>query len=147
MASDYKSADDIFECRMCGDCCKGFGGTYVTGTDIEQISAFIGSDPKKFTDKYCDPSGSRFVLTRGEDGCCIFFDKEKQCTIHPVKPYMCRAWPFIGPVIRQPENWNAMANSCPGMKKNIPEQALKQIVSREKEKLDSAWKAGQQKED
>ncbi len=66
---------------------------------------------------------------------CIFFDKEKQCTIHPVKPYMCKAWPFIDTVIRHPENWNMMANSCPGMKKDIPKEALEKIVGHEKEKL------------
>ena len=140
MASEYQTADDIFECKLCGDCCKGFGGTYVSGADIEKIAAFIDADAKKFTAMYCDPSGSRFVLTRGEDGCCIFFDKEKQCTIHPVKPYMCRAWPFIKPVSRQPENWNAMANSCPGMKKDIPATDLKRIVTLEKKTLDKAVK-------
>lgn len=139
MDSEFKTADDIFECQLCGECCKGFGGTYVTGEDIKKISEFICFDEKKFIDTYCDPSGSRYVLTLGKDGSCIFFDKEKQCTIHPVKPYMCRAWPFLKAIIKNPENWNIMANSCPGMKKNIPEGSLKQIVKKEKEKLDASF--------
>lgn len=129
MASDYKTPEDIFECRQCGDCCKGFGGTYVTGDDILKIAGYIHSTPDRFTDRYCDRSGSRYVLTTGENGYCIFFDPEKQCTIHPVKPIMCRAWPFIKPVLRAPENWNIMAGSCPGMKKDIPSDALVKIVS------------------
>jgi len=48
---------------------------------------------------------------------------------------MCKAWPFIDTVIRHPENWNMMANSCPGMKKDIPKEALEKIVGHEKEKL------------
>ncbi len=139
MVSDYKEADDIFDCKLCGDCCKGFGGTYVTHADIEKICSFLGSDPEHFKENYCDPSGSRFVLTLGKDGCCIFFDKEKQCTIHPVKPYMCRAWPFLKTIIKNPENWNVMSNSCAGMKKDIPETDLKKIVKKEKRKLDQSF--------
>ncbi|HGY11559.1 MAG TPA: YkgJ family cysteine cluster protein, partial [Desulfobacterales bacterium] len=65
-------------------------------------------------------------------------DKINQCTIHPVKPYMCKAWPFIQTIIKHPENWNAMANSCPGMKKDIPYTDLQKIVATEKEKLDKS---------
>ncbi|OGR55050.1 MAG: Fe-S oxidoreductase [Desulfobacula sp. RIFOXYB2_FULL_45_6] len=129
------TGDDIFSCRQCGDCCKGFGGTYVTARDIGRISAYIGFDPDRFSARYCEKSGSRDVLACGKEGYCIFFDREKQCTIHPVKPYMCKAWPFIEAVIRYPENWNMMANSCPGMKKDIPKEALERIVRREKENL------------
>jgi hypothetical protein len=49
---------------------------------------------------------------------------------------MCKAWPFIQTIILHPENWNAMANSCPGMKKDIPHKDLQEIVALEKEKLD-----------
>ncbi|MDA3790490.1 MAG: YkgJ family cysteine cluster protein [Desulfobacula sp.] len=137
MTSEVKAVSDIFECQLCGDCCNGFGGTYVTKLDIINISRYICFDPEKFITRYCDPSGSRHVLTLGKDGFCIFFDKTDQCTIHPVKPYMCKAWPFIQTIIDHPENWNAMANSCPGMKKNIPYKDLQKIVAKEKEKLDN----------
>ncbi len=137
MTSEVKAAIDIFECQLCGNCCNGFGGTYVTHQDIINISRYIGFDPEKFIPRYCDPSGSRHVLTLGKDGFCIFFDKIIQCTIHPVKPYMCKAWPFIKTIIDHPENWNTMANSCPGMKKDIPYKDLQRIVAREKKRLDN----------
>ncbi|MCP3873204.1 MAG: YkgJ family cysteine cluster protein [Desulfobacteraceae bacterium] len=138
MGSEYKTCDDIFECQQCGDCCNGFGGTYVTKKDIINIANYIKFDPEKFIDRFCDSSGSRYVLTRGKDGYCIFFDKAKQCTIHPVKPYMCKAWPFIQNVIKHPENWDAMSNSCPGMKKGIPHKALLKIIIVETNKLDTS---------
>ncbi len=138
MDSKINIGDDIFECKLCGDCCKGFGGTYVTQQDIRNISNYIQCDEDKFTEKYCDKSGSRFVLTLGPNGCCIFFDSTKQCTIHPVKPYMCRAWPFLKTIIKNPENWNAMSNSCKGMKKDIPDSDLKKIVTKEKKRLDDS---------
>ena len=138
MDSKHKTCDDIFNCQLCGDCCKGFGGTYVSEQDIINISTFINADTEKFVDQYCDRSGSRYVLTLGKEGCCIFFDKTNQCTIHPVKPYMCKAWPFIQTIIKNPENWNAMANSCQGMKKDIPSKDLQKIVNNEKKKLDKS---------
>lgn len=134
MDAEYKTGSDIFECRLCGDCCNGFGGTYVTERGIADISRYIDADPDTFITQYCDPSGSKFVLTRGKDGCCIFFDRVKQCTIHPVKPYMCKAWPFIGTLIKNPENWDIMANSCPGMKKGVPHSKIQSIVKDEKAK-------------
>ena len=127
--TEFKTADDIFQCTMCGECCTGFGGTYVSEQDIIKISAFIHCDSAKFTEKFCAVSGSKYVLTLSENGKCVFFDTEKQCTIHPVKPDMCKAWPFIRTVANHPENWNAMAGSCPGMKKNVPYDTLKTIVS------------------
>ena len=136
MDSKGTTAQDIFECQLCGDCCKGFGGTFVTDQDIGRIASFINADPKTFVSDYCDYSGSRPVLTLGTTGFCIFFDPEKQCTIHPVKPYMCRAWPYIKTIIKNPENWNAMANSCPGMKNDVPPKDLEQIVAHESQKLD-----------
>ncbi len=138
MDSEGQAGDDIFECQQCGQCCKGFGGTYLTEENIAQISEFIQADPNTFISKYCDMSGTRPVLTRGNDGFCIFFNIEKQCTIHPVKPYMCRAWPHIKTLLKNPENWNIMANSCPGMKKDVPHSAIQKIVAIEKEKLDKS---------
>ena len=136
MDSKYQTPEDIFECKLCGECCTGFGGTYVTEQDRVSIASFIHVDPDAFLKDFCDMAGSRPVLTQGKDGRCIFFDTKKQCTIHPVKPYMCRAWPFIQTIIKNPENWNAMAGSCPGMKKDIPYPDLIRIVAKEKARLD-----------
>ncbi len=131
MISEFNTPDDIFKCKKCGDCCTGFGGTYITDKDVKRISEYIQINADIFISKFCDVSGTRHVLTQRENGKCIFFDMEKKCTIHPVKPYMCRAWPFLAVVVQHPENWNAMADSCPGMKKDVPTEALKKIVSKE----------------
>jgi Fe-S-cluster containining protein len=129
--SEFRTADDIFKCIMCGYCCTGFGGTYITEEDIQTIAAFINCDPIEFRLEFCNRSGSKYVLSQSETGKCIFFDHAKKCTIHPVKPRMCRNWPFISTVVTNPENWNVMADSCPGMKKNVHFDALKRIVSSE----------------
>ncbi len=140
MDCKFNTGDDIFECTQCGECCRGFGGTYVTSEDIERISRFIQCDPDTFVPRFCDMSGSRPVLTLGKKGKCIFFDE--LCTIHEVKPYMCRAWPFIQALVDHPENWEAMAGSCPGMKKGVPEESIQRIAALEIKKTAILLKTG-----
>ena len=129
MASKYSIPADIFECKQCGQCCLGFGGTYVTPEDICRISAHIQADPDTFVSRFCDMTGAGPVLTQGPDLRCIFFSDAAQCTIHPVKPRMCRAWPFLETLVKHPENWDAMASACPGMTPSVPAADVIRIVS------------------
>ena len=133
---DSLTADDIFVCQQCGDCCQGYGGTYVTEADIERIAAHIGETPESFLANFCDDSAGKPVLTQNDSGKCVFFGEN--CTIHPVKPRMCRAWPFIANVLREPGTWETMAGACPGIRTGIPEEILKRIVGEELAKLKAA---------
>jgi Fe-S-cluster containining protein len=126
MPSDTLCSDALFKCRNCGECCKGYGGTYLTSSDIDNISRFINSDPKKFADRYCSLSGQRPVLAQREDGYCIFWDR--LCTIHPVKPLMCRKWPFLESILTDPANWLIMADSCPGIQADVDVDMLAKFV-------------------
>lgn len=122
------SCDDLFECTQCGDCCKGFGGTYVTPADIAALAAYLKISPRSVRGKYLVRSGDRMVLAQGADGYCVFC-KEKRCRIHPVKPRMCRAWPFIEGVLVDVANWDAMATTCPGMKTGHPPEKIRRCVA------------------
>ncbi len=124
---------DIFNCQKCGDCCLGYGGTFVTEEDIENIAGYIHADPQCFVKQYCQMSGSRPVLAQGENGYCVFWDGE--CTIHPVKPRMCRSWPFINGVLMDVENWYVMAASCPGIRTDIPADIVKSCVQEELDRM------------
>ncbi|TES94346.1 MAG: YkgJ family cysteine cluster protein [Desulfobacteraceae bacterium] len=120
---------DIFKCRECGDCCKGYGGTYVTEKDIENIAGYINTDLGSFVGNYCRISGEKPVLAQKEDVYCIFWDE--LCTIHPVKPRMCKEWPFIKSVLVDIDNWYIMAGLCPGMRTDIPDRVIKECVRKE----------------
>jgi len=109
--------DDLFRCTLCGDCCRGYGGTYVRREDIAAIARFLAMDPAVFIDGFCRLSGGRYLLAQRADGYCIFWDTV--CRIHPVKPRMCRRWPFIESVVRDAFNWKIMAAACPGMRTDI----------------------------
>lgn len=128
MPSLSLSPDDLFRCKRCGDCCRGFGGTYVSRQDIEAIAAFLATDPADLIDRCCQRSGGRYLLAQRADGYCIFWDQT--CTIHPVKPRMCRRWPFIESVLADASNWGIMAALCPGMRTDVPLERIQDCVRR-----------------
>lgn len=125
MASD---TDNLFQCQRCGRCCRGFGGTYVTDADIEAIAAYLDRPVPAFRARYLRRSGSRLVLAQRDDGYCVFWDA--LCTIHPVKPLMCRRWPFIPAVLKDVANWHAMATTCAGMRTDVPDETIRKVVAR-----------------
>jgi hypothetical protein len=128
MTSSKQVERPLFECRQCGDCCRGYGGTYVTPADIRRIAAHIGTDPESFKRRYCQMSNGRPVLAQAENGYCVFH--QKRCRIHPVKPRMCRRWPFIDAVLEDIGNWKIMGASCPGIRTDLPESVVRKGVAR-----------------
>jgi uncharacterized protein len=124
---DSVSNEEIFICQKCGDCCKGYGGTFVTKKDIIRIADYIGAERDTFVDKYCAVSGNRPVLAQAENGFCIFWDN--LCTIHPVKPKMCKKWPFLESVLTDISNWHIMAGSCPGIKTDTPNNIVRECIT------------------
>ncbi|MDY0132891.1 MAG: YkgJ family cysteine cluster protein [Desulforegulaceae bacterium] len=122
-----KKMSNFFECSQCGDCCSGQGGTYVDKKKIEEIASFLNITIEKLKKEYlCLSSTGRYMIACGKDGKCIFFNKN--CSIHPVKPRMCREWPFIPAVIKVPENWEQMAEACPGIKKQSSRAELNSFI-------------------
>lgn len=123
LSENSKAAEpDIFTCKMCGDCCRGYGGTYVTPEEIEALSTFVGTDSQTFVAQYCRMSGQRPLIRQGDNGYCIFWDK--MCTVHPVKPTMCRKWPYLESVLIDIDNWKIMANSCPGIQIDASDEKI-----------------------
>jgi hypothetical protein len=116
------SADPLFACKQCGQCCKGYGGTYVTWKERVAIANFLGIPRSQLEAEYCVSSGKRFMLAQADDGYCIFF--KQNCSIHPVKPSMCRRWPFIEALLVDIANWRIMSASCPGMRADVDDASL-----------------------
>ena len=116
----------VFSCRQCGECCIGYGGTFVGHRDIERISAYLGIDPETLVERFCCSSGGRWVLAQQDDGHCVFWDG--LCTIHSVKPRMCRKWPYIESLLIDFDNWHIMASMCPGMNREASPGIVKAWV-------------------
>ena len=123
MASNPDNCQQIFDCTLCGDCCRGFGGTYLSDSDIESIAEYVSVAPTQFISDYCTRSGSRFLLRQRPDGYCVFWDKV--CTIHAVKPRMCRQWPYLKSVLVDDINWRSMASMCPGIRTDVPMEKVR----------------------
>lgn len=127
MASDDACAG-LFSCTLCGDCCKGYGGTYLSEADMEAIASHIGVTRERLAKVYTRKSGNRRVIAQGDNGYCIFWDRV--CTIHSVKPRMCRQWPFISSILVDVANWHAMASSCPGMNADAADGKIYECVQK-----------------
>jgi len=121
------SLPEIFHCKKCGDCCYGYGGTFLSEKDIKAIAKYSGTDVKSFLAKYCEFSGTKPILAQDKNGYCIFWDE--LCTIHPVKPDMCKAWPFIKSVLVDAGNWRIMSSMCPGIDADVPDSVVKKCVA------------------
>ena len=136
MTHSTMTSDDVFQCTQCGECCTGFGGTYMTQDDVVRIAAHLGVSQEQFLDEFCQMVDGMPVIAVGEDGRCVFF--KGNCSIHTVKPRMCCAWPFIEAVERVPSNWDLMADACEGIQTGIPHDVIRGIVRKEIDALDMA---------
>ena len=121
-----RSDSPLFACTQCGDCCHGFGGSYLTAAEMNAIAGFLGLSVAEFIKAFCAPSGRRYVLTQGADGYCIFY--QGNCTIHAVKPRMCRQWPYIPGVLVDIANWRVMAALCPGINVDLDDEYIEACV-------------------
>jgi Fe-S-cluster containining protein len=126
MSFDAVTAADLFSCRRCGNCCKGYGGTYLTEAEIDNICRYLAMDRQRFIRHYCQISGGKLLVAQAANDYCIFWDQ--LCTIHPVKPRLCRKWPFIESILADVRNWQIMAASCPGMCTNFNEDQIQKCV-------------------
>ena len=117
---------DFFQCQKCGECCKGYGGVFVNEQEIKHISRYLNMGAESFLTDYCQWSGGRPLIRTSESGYCVFWDKV--CTIHPVKPRMCKIWPFIESILVDPANWDVIRSVCPGVCGNVRSEDLTECV-------------------
>ena len=110
----------VFECKMCGECCRGEGGIIVTKSEIERISNYLNISQKEFIEHYLTrtPSG-KYSIKMSKEGYCIFFNKNKGCIIHKVKPNICRAWPFFKGNLEDVLSFNMAKTYCPGIHRDV----------------------------
>ncbi len=106
----------VFECTMCGQCCEGEGGIILGPRDLERISRGLELDPKTFLVRYGVKRNGKWQIRTGNDGKCIFFRAETGCSVHPVRPDVCRAWPFFRGNMVDAESLYLAKEYCPGIR-------------------------------
>ncbi|MBW2998231.1 YkgJ family cysteine cluster protein [Candidatus Woesearchaeota archaeon] len=83
-----------FICKDCGKCCQWSGGL-LAPKDKEKIAQSLNITTKELQEKYLEEVelfGTKGFRPKSPKpyGPCIFYDKEKHCTIHEVKPELCK---------------------------------------------------------
>jgi Fe-S-cluster containining protein len=105
----------VFECRRCGACCLGRGGVRLDEKQAGEAAAWLRLSPADFTRRYLAPGPPpRDVLT-GNDGFCLFHQADGRCRIHPVKPDVCRQWPFLPALLTRDRAFLEAGQACPGL--------------------------------
>lgn len=106
-----------FQCQAgCTACCDQQGFVYLTPRDLENIAAYVGMTPEAFERKHVYRTRNLLRLRVPRNAQC-FFLKDGGCSIHPVKPVQCRAFPFWPELIEDAKEWHKTARYCPGIGK------------------------------
>jgi Fe-S-cluster containining protein len=104
-----------FQCTRCGKCCTGEPGyVWVNAAELRAVADFRGETVEEVTGLYTRLSSRGRTLREKANGDCVFYDREKGCTIYPVRPRQCRTWPFWDSNVATPEAWQHTCEICPG---------------------------------
>jgi len=63
---------------------------------------------------YTRKVGDQRTLREQANGDCVFYDRQRGCTVYPVRPRQCRTWPFWESNLATPEDWERTESICPG---------------------------------
>ena len=116
MLNDPWYADGLrFRCTRCGHCCTGEPGyVWLNDEEIAALAAFLGETPEAVRGLYTKFAARGLSLREKANGDCVFYDRERGCTVYPVRPRQCRTWPFWESNVATPETWQQTAAECPG---------------------------------
>lgn len=106
----------VFDCRMCGQCCEGEGGIILSPFDLQRLHDGLQLEKQAFLDNYAVYRNGKWQIKTGEDGNCIFFREGKGCSVHSIKPNVCRAWPFFRGNMADAESLYLAKDFCPGIR-------------------------------
>jgi uncharacterized protein len=107
----------VFSCRQCGECCRGEKGILVTTAELEAMAGYLCLSAEDFAARYlvASPLGPQ-LATR--DGACVM-QEGSLCRVHPVKPRICRQWPFLPALLTHADEFEAVKEACPGIGADI----------------------------
>jgi len=124
-------SNPVFQCQLCGDCCCGRGGIFVRPDEVEAMAALLGLSVEEFSRRFVEVSAMGPRLTIAGNGFCVFLMEGNLCQVHPVKPFICRQWPFLPALLVNADELEHAKTACPGINpacshENFVEAALRQ---------------------
>lgn len=104
----------VFCCRQCGECCQGKGGIFPSPMERELIAQYLRIPVAELITSYLEKTPSGLAVKNKPEGGCIF-QEGTRCRIHPVKPRICRDWPFLPALLLHEEEFAAAKTACTGL--------------------------------
>lgn len=107
-----------FECTRCGACCRKAGFVYLGDDEPARLAAHLGLSERAFAARYLRRlrSGGWAIEVPEGSGGCPLLDGDL-CSVDPVKPGQCRAYPFWPELVDDPLAWRREKRHCEGLGK------------------------------
>ena len=79
------------------------------------MAALLSISEADFRCSYMEDSvtGARLIVSA--NGCCVFHMEGNLCRVHPVKPFICRQWPFLPALLVNSDELEHAKGACPGL--------------------------------
>ena len=104
----------VFQCQQCGECCQGRGGIFPTPRELDLMAQYLGMPVEQVRQEFLELTPGGLAVKNKPGGGCVF-NEAGRCRIHPVKPRICRAWPFLPAILLHDTEFEAAKEACPGL--------------------------------
>lgn len=115
----------IFSCTRCGYCCHGETTVSLDKSDQARMVAALNIPQEDVKERFWRVTGQT-VQMKTPDGHCVFY--EDGCTVHNGRPWRCAEWPLHPSILSDENNFHTIADSCPGIKKDVGYDKFCQIL-------------------
>lgn len=119
------SISRIFSCQRCGACCHGHTTVSLNKDDRQRMADVMKMSEEKMSETFWRTTGST-VQMHTVDGHCIFYDQG--CKVHEGRPWRCAQWPLHPSILIDENNLSSIADSCPGINRNISYRQFCEIL-------------------
>lgn len=98
-ANDMVKAD-CQDCKGCSDCCQGMGDTVILDPlDVHRLCAGLKKLPEELLGSVLelgvtDGNILPHLAMKGTEERCVFLNTEGRCSIHDIRPGVCRLFPL-----------------------------------------------------
>lgn len=120
-----------FECQEnCSNCCKLPGGfVYLSEKETADIADYLDVRENLFLQWFTRIIDDKLCLVDGGNEYCVFLEDNK-CSVYPVRPQQCRAYPFWRENLKSKARWRQTSEQCPGIGKGkkYTEREIKDII-------------------
>ncbi len=117
-----------FNCTMCGICCEGKNGIVVDDEiDLPRLLEYFSCTVEELDEKYTIIHNNKRLLRSSaldEKPICLFYSKEKACTIHLARPDICRAWPYFKGNMLDHVSLDMAKSDCEGLQNQAKLEAF-----------------------